>query len=197
MKLRFVVVVLLVITLVIVSLNKAQAQWSAISSGYAVTTDKHGEDVLLGETVTAWAGTNNSEIYQVEFEWKNETEHVVFEENVTDIVSYTTPEYPPDAPEEIENWATDPANENITIYYANNTQIPNSLGNWTVQVFFYAPDGHIKGQGSDIIQIRATSLNVVPEVPMGTIVILLAMFGALGAFTAKKKRVPSIKRVFL
>jgi len=73
------------------SFNLAHAHWSAINSGYAVTTNWHGKEVPLGQSVTAWAGTTNSSVYQVEFKWKNKTGHVIYDVIVTDIVNYTTP----------------------------------------------------------------------------------------------------------
>jgi hypothetical protein len=184
---RLLAVAILVIAFAITSVNIACAQWSAINSGYAVTTNWHGQEVPFGASVTAWAGTNNSEVYQVEFLWKNATDHVIFV-NITNLVNYTTPNYPPDAPEEIINWATNSKNAGVKIWYANNTQIPNSMGNWTVQVFFYAPGGHLRGQISDIIKIKATSFHVVPDFPLvGTAGAVVVMLLGLGLFWNKKR----------
>lgn len=191
MKLRyFTIAVLLVSIFFAVGVNIAHAQWNALNSGYAVTTNWHGEVVPIGESVTAWAGTNNTEVYKVEFKWKNETEHVVFDENVTNLVQYTTPSYPPDVPQEIIKWATDPKYAGATIKYANNTQIPDALGNWSVQVFFYAPGGNLRGQGSDIIRIKATSFHVIPDVlVVGTAGAMVAMLLGFGFFGLRRKRV--------
>jgi hypothetical protein len=191
MKLRYLAVAILLVGIFfLVGGNIAHAQWSALNSGYAVTTNWHGEVVPIGESITAWAGTNNTEVYKVEFKWKNETEHVVFDENVTNFVQYTTPSYPPDVPQEIINWATDPKNANVIIKYANNTQIPDALGNWSVQVFFYAPGGHLRGQGSDIFKIKATSFNTIPEIPLvGTAGAMVAMLLGFGFFGLRRKRV--------
>jgi hypothetical protein len=168
-------------------LNVAYAAWSAISSGYAVTTDWHGEIVPIGESVTAWAGTTNSEVYQVEFLWKNETEQVVFAENVTDLVNFTTPQVPSGVPDEIKEWAED--NPGYEIWYANNTQIPNAIGNWTVQAFFYASGGNLKGKDSDIIKIRATSLQTIPSIPiLGTAGALLTMLLGLTILLKRRKK---------
>ncbi|MGQ9538270.1 MAG: hypothetical protein ACUVTE_01595 [Candidatus Bathycorpusculaceae bacterium] len=170
------------------NVNAAKAQFNAINSGYAVTTNKHGQPVLIGESVTAWAGTTNQSVYMVEFVWKNETDYTIFAENVTNFVNYTTPNCPLDAPQEIINWAVN--HENITIWYFNNTQIPNQLGNWTVQVFFYANGGHLCGQGSDIIKIRATSFHAIPDAPtVGTAGIITAMLFGLGLFKCKRNKV--------
>jgi hypothetical protein len=191
MKLRyFAAAVLLLGIFFAVGVNIAHAQWSALSSGSAVTTNWHGEVIPIGASVTVWAGTTNLDVYKVEFEWKNDTDHMIFEENVTDLVSYTTPDYPPSAPQEIIDWATDPNNAVVTVLYANNTQIPDSLGDWGVQVFFYAPGGHLRGQGSDIIKIRATSFNTIPEIPLvGTAGAMVAMLLGFGFFGLRRKRV--------
>ncbi|MGF3572953.1 MAG: hypothetical protein ACQXXG_05965 [Candidatus Bathyarchaeia archaeon] len=174
----------------VMNVNVARAHpFNAINSDYAVTTNKHGQRVLIGESVTAWAGTTNQSVYMVEFVWKNETDHIIFAENVTDFVNYTTPEFPPDAPQEIVQWATNDRNEGIPILYFNNTQIPYYLGNWTVQVFFYAPGGHLCGKGSDIVAIRATSLNTIPDAPIvGTAGIITAMLLGLGLFKYKRNK---------
>jgi hypothetical protein len=189
MKLKSILTVPILFTLLIFCtvLNVAHAGWSAISSGYAVTTNWHGEEAPIGESVTAWAGTTNSEVYQIEFLWKNETEHIVFKENVTNLVSYITPDYPPGAPEEIIKWAED--NHGYEIWYANNTQIPNAMGNWTVQTFFYASGGNLKGHDSDIIKIRATSLQTIPSIPvLGTAGALLTMLLSLTILLKRRKK---------
>jgi hypothetical protein len=172
-----------------VNVNVTKAQFNAINSNYAVTTNKHGQPVLIGESVTAWAGTTNQSVYMVEFVWKNETDYIIFAENVTNFVNYTTPDHPPDAPQEIVKWATNKGNGGIPILYFNNTQIPNQLGNWTVQVFFYAPGGHLCGQGSAIVAIKATSFHVVPDAPIvGTAGIITAMLFGLGLFKYKRNK---------
>lgn len=194
MKLRsFWAVAVILISLVLGS-TLVQAQWSALNSGYAVTTNYHGVDVLPGTEVTAWAGTTDSEVNEVEFRWlkPDGTLSVDPPPIVRVYVSFRTPDVPSGVPEEIIDWAE--KNPSINVWYANNTQTPDILGNWTVQVFFYAPGGHLRGKESDIIRIRATSFNVIPEAPFGTIAILLAMFGALSTFTIKKKRLLPLGR---
>jgi len=210
MKLQFAVVaVLLASLLVLASVNIVQAQWSAIDSGFAVTTNWHGKDVLIGESVTATAGwapalapqnPNNkksSAVYTVEFVWHNATGHTIWDVTVTISGPLTTPAVPPGPlPQEIIDWANlhdgmhyQGGNliPTITYYYANDTQKPNSLGDWGVQAKFHDSDHNLQGANSDIIAVKATSFNVVPEVPFGTIVILLSWFGVLGVFALRKK----------
>ena len=189
MKLRLAVASILFATLLaFASTNIAKAQWPALSSGYAVTTNWHGADVPLGEDVTAIAGTTDSQVHHVEFRWLHPLGEEIWSVNVTVFGPYTTPDVPSDVPQEIAYWAED--NPGIDILYANNTQTPEDLGDWGVQALFHDPTDpakSLRGENSDIIAIRATSFNVVPEVPFGTIVISLSMFGTLSAFILKKR----------
>ena len=136
--------------------------------------------------MTATAGTTDSEVKKVEFRWLDPDGNLVWDVNVTVFGPYTTPDVPDNItlPPEIIEWAEE--NQGIDIWYAQNTQIPDVLGDWGVQAIFH-DSGKIQGKNSDIVAIRATSFNVVPEVPFGTIVILLSMFGALGVFAIKRK----------
>ena len=188
MKLRFTVAAILFATvLVFANTNIAQAQWPAISSGYAVTTNWHGQEVPLGESVTAWAGTTHSEVENVEFLWiAPDEETVVWDPWIEVFGPYTTPAVPDGVPQEIIDWAED--HLGVDIWYAQNTQTPDVLGDWGVQALFHAGSGKIKGQDSTIVAIRASSINAVPEVPFGTIAISLSMFVILGVFAIKRKR---------
>lgn len=196
MKLRFVVVTMVLVTLLVFgSTNLAKAQWPAMSSGYAVTTNWHGEDVPIGESVTAIAGTTDNEVEKVEFRWLDPDGNPVWEGDLTTVDvfgPYTTPNVPQGVVDlgvqEIIDWAN--ANPGVTIWYANDTRTPDILGDWGVQAFFIDesnPTKSLRGKNSDIIAIRATSFNVVPEVPFGTIVILLSMFGSLSVYAIRRK----------
>jgi len=205
MKLPFAVVAMLLASLlVLASVDIAEAQWDALSSGFAVTTNYHGIDVPIGQPVTATAGwapalipdgnpAKSIEVRTVEFVWHYPDGTVAFSET-KDIseFSLTTPQVPPGPiPKEIVDWAnqhdgSDPKYPQITYWYANDTKIPNVLGDWGVQAIFHNTV-KICGKNSDIVRIRATSFNVVPEVPFGTIVILLSWIGVLGVFAVKKK----------
>lgn len=203
MKMRFIVLGLLLTSfLVFTSINMVQAQWDALSSGYAVTTDKHGQIVIIGESVTAWAGTTDDTIQIVEFVWHLPAdppyyEAVKWDENETIFVSYLTPEAPADAPQEIKDWAAlrdgsgQPGHSpQVTVYYAkNDPKFPDAIGDWGVQALFH---NHHTTPGHDTtkVMVRATSFEVVPEVPFGTIVILLSWCGILGFFALRRKHIP-------
>jgi hypothetical protein len=80
------------------------AQWAAISSRYAVTTNWHGKDVPLSSTVTATAGTTDSNVKTVEFVWKDPTEDVVWDVAVSIDGPLTSPNVPDGATPEIIDW---------------------------------------------------------------------------------------------
>jgi len=61
------------------------------------------------------------------------------------------------------------------------------LGDWGVQAFFQDSTGRTKAGLDNVIKTKATSFNAIPEVPLGTIAIFLAMVGALGILAIKKK----------
>ena len=61
------------------------------------------------------------------------------------------------------------------------------IGDWGVQALFIGTGGTVKEQVDDVIAIRATSFNVIPEIPLlGTVGASIAMIGALG-FKLKRK----------
>lgn len=191
MKLRFIVASMLLAGLIIISsANLVRAQWDALGSGYAVTTNRHGVDVPIGASVTAWAGTNDTQVQTVEFRWLRPDGSVFGNPNVPVFGPFVTPAVPAGVPQEIVDWAN--RYPGFSVLYASNTQTPDALGDWGVQAFFHDPTNSVRslrGRNSDIIAIRATSFNAVPEMPLGTMVILLSMFGALSVFALRKKKI--------
>jgi hypothetical protein len=172
LKVRFIVSMLTLFALFIFSAN---AQWSAINSGYAITTDYHGEDVIPGSLVTATAGTTNSNVLNVTFVWMfpNETIAIIDAEVV---VSSNGTKYPDDETGSL-------------IYYAQSSFRPTVVGDWGVQAWFNGPGGKLHGPETDIIAIRATSFNVIPEIPVvGTLGAVTAMLLSLGLYWNKKKQ---------
>nr|MDO8135457.1 hypothetical protein [Candidatus Njordarchaeum guaymaensis] len=169
------VLVTFAISLVIVQAGVVQAQWSALNSGYAVTTDYHGKDVPPGTLVTATAGTTDDSVESVTFIWKDPDGNVMYTETDFTVESNGT------------EW------DGMLIYYAQSSYAPTvPLGDWGVQAVFM-DSGHIKhGQGEDIVAIRATSFFVIPEVPFGTAVALLSLLGAL-VLVAQWQRKPLLK----
>jgi hypothetical protein len=181
MKTRFLfATVLLASFLIFISINVAQAQWNALNSGYAVTTDWHGLDVPLGQLVTATAGTTNPQVKSVEFIWIRPDGTVAW--IVISETLLTSPYPPPNVPQEVIDY-----NSPKTIWYTQDAQTPDELGDWTVKAIF-----HIRGNKMcthrDIVRCRATSFFVIPEAPLGVLATILSIFGALGASSIKRKK---------
>jgi len=189
MKLRLTVAAsLLASLLILASANIAQAQWNAISSGYAVTTNWHGQEVPIGQTVIATAGTTVAGVQKVQFKWHAPNGTVIWNVfvGVSELIAPALPPLP--VPQEVIDWANN--NQGVKYWYAQDTQIPMVIGDWGVQAIFH-DTGNIMGKNSDMVAIRGTSFEVVPEVPFGTIAILVSMFGALGVFAIKRKHLPA------
>ena len=141
----------------------------------ARATDNHGTDVFKGETVTAWADTTDDTVTIVNFTWKLE-ETVMRTMNITEWTEWTTDGVPG-------------VEDGTTVYQFTDSYEPNEIGDWSVKAIFYNGFGQTVGSAQDSFPMRATSFFVIPEAVIGTIAIVLAMFGALGLFTIKKKRI--------
>lgn len=150
--------------------------WSgtSINSDYAITTDWHGEEAPVGTEVTAIAGTTNPDIVKVRFRWIR-PDGTIAREVYVEIVDH------------IDTWN----GENVYVFI--DTFIVDQVGDWGVQAIFYDSTGTGHGPFEDKEAIRATSINVIPEAPLGTITILIAMLGALSIFAIKKKVRPLIR----
>lgn len=141
-----------------------------LGSGYAVTSNWHGIEVPMGSDVVVTAMTTDDTVYQVTFLWKNPGDHTVW----TDIV----PVY--------SNGST---YDGMLIYYANSTHTPEDLGDWGVQALFQSSDGKTKQGIEEVIAIRATSFNTIPEVPViGTAGVVIAMLLGLGLFSTRRRK---------
>ena len=74
------------------------------------------------------------------------------------------------------------------IKYAHSTQIPDVLGDWGVQAFFQDSTGRERSGLDDVIKIRATSFNVVPEIPIvGTAGAIATMLFGFWLYTKRRK----------
>ncbi len=190
MKLVYAELTILLIGVFLGVAGVVHAQWSALGSGYAVTTNWHGDNVPIGQNVTVWAGTTDPEVEEVLFRWNKPGDAGVWLEITVDIVDigpYTTPEIPAGVPEEISDWAED--HQGITIYYATDTQSPEILGDWGVQALFIGEGGVTKANHNDVIMIRSSSFNTIPDFPLiGTAGALISMLLGLSLFLRKKKQ---------
>jgi len=177
------------ILLVLVYLiTTAQAPLASLSSGFCVTTDfheQHIEPILPGTSVTAMAAfivesesPLTPDVEWIQFKWRSENglerdEHVI--------------------PPFNEGTWTDKQGVTHMIYYLNDTYTVLTEGEWGIQAIFRGEDGTIMGQdeADPAFSIKATSLEVIPEVPIGTIAIVLTMFATL--LLVKKKNMLHVK----
>jgi hypothetical protein len=125
---------------------------------YAVTSNYHGVNVPLGQTVVVTATTDDPTVTSVVFIWKNAAK--------------------------IEQWRVE-----VTVVSgeAQSSGEPNSIGDWGVQALFRDGTGQTIQYVTNVVAIRATSFNVVPEVPiLGTAGITFALVAALGVHVKRK-----------
>jgi len=176
LKLRVISLTMLFIVHVMLFISAVYAPWSTLGTGYAITSNYHGEDVIPSTPVTVTAGTLDQNIVQVTFRWHE----------------------PPDgngpiAREEAKlvepNGTMGEWNNGTTalILYANDTYAPDIVGDWGVQAFFQDSAGTEKAGLENVVMIRATSFNTIPEIPVGTISATVTMLIALVFFMGKKK----------
>lgn len=176
MKLKTLSISILALLVIAVPLVYADFDWSApynnLNSGYRVTTDNHGETVMFGDAVIAWAGTTNLGIDKVTFRWMSPDG----DETIVEVTTFTMGE-----------WNSQPVKE------FSDTMYPTVNGDWGVQGIFYDNENPGNGVGPIAAQpffteIRARSFFVIPEVTMGTIAVIAAMFIALALFALKRKQ---------
>lgn len=188
---RYVIVALIALAglLVLTATNVANAQyarWSAIKeTGYAVTSNWQGIDVPLGAEVVATAGTTDLTIENITFRWHDPADNTVWEETIAVSGPLVTPNVPSNIPPEVQEWADD--NPGVNYLYAQSARTPNIVGDWGVQAFFIGPAGKTKAGLDYVVQIRATSFNVIPEIPIiGTAGAAIAMLAGLGVFMKRR-----------
>jgi len=153
---------------------------NALNSGYAITRwPWDGGDLFPGDSATVRACTTeppHPEATQVVFRWHR-----------------PDGSYWDEPPEPLlpsgDTWEGKP------VWDAYDTQTLVMMGDWGVQALFLNEEGKLQGPNPyPIVQIRAISYHVIPEVPFGTIATILSMLGALGAFAIvkRKKAIPRI-----
>jgi hypothetical protein len=151
--------------------NLVYAQWSALNSGCAVTTNYHGEDVMPGMLVTATAGTTDADVESVTFLWKDPDENTVKTETVP-------------------VWSNGSEWKGKIIYYAQSSYTHDVFDDWCVQAFFIGDGVKRKAQIDDVVKIETTSFFVIPDFPVvDTAGALIAMMIGLSLFAYKRKMV--------
>jgi len=147
----------------VICVRVAQAPWASIKSGYAIWTEP-AHEVLVENEVTAFAATTNFDITEVKFYWMDPygTKHGPY---------WDTPS---------DTWK-----DGIHVLVFENEHTLDILGEWGVQAFFY--DGSESVESPPQEAIKAVSLTAVPEAPIGTLTIALAVLATLALFARKRK----------
>ncbi|RLI46165.1 hypothetical protein DRO69_03665 [Candidatus Bathyarchaeota archaeon] len=176
MKRKLTLALILTSISLLVSVTIVHAPWSTLGTGYAVTSNYHGSDIPLGTSVTVTAGTLDPNVVTITFRWHRPPDGngpVAWEDIIPVWQNGTKGQW------NNGNWAL--------IWYAENTHTLDEVGEWGIQAFFQDSEGNNRAEVPQVVKIKATSLNAVPEVPFGTIAIFVAMLGALSVFALKKK----------
>lgn len=192
MKLHHLLTITLFFTLVILGASAASASgykgWSPIkTTGYAVISNYQGMDVPPGQTVWVTAGTTNLSITSIIFRWHDPNDNIVWEDSVAVQGPITTPSVPDNVHPEVIDWANN--NQGVAYLYAQSAHELDIIGDWGVQAFFIGEGGKTVNGITNVIKIRATSFNVIPDFPVvGTAGALVTMLFGLSLFLHKKRR---------
>jgi len=183
LKFKIALKIILISISILVLANIVYAPWSTLGTGYAITSNYHGIDVPPGTPITVTAATLDPNVVQITFRWHRPPDGngPVAREVAVPVV--TSPYPPPNVPQEVIDYVN-----STTIWYAQDTWAPDELGDWGVQAFFQDSTGKDRAGLKNVISIKATSFNTIPEIPLGTIAATAAMIFALGFFMVKKKK---------
>jgi len=164
-KLKWLLALLVSALTFTVYVGVAQAPWASIKSGYAIWTDP-AHEVIVNNEVTAFAATTNLDVDNVDFYWMDPsgTKYGPF----------------PGTP-----LGTPHLKDGYTVLEFENKYTPGTLGEWGVQAFFY-DGGELDGSPPQE-RVRAVSLTGVPEAPIGTLTIALAVLAGLALFARKRR----------
>jgi len=155
-------------------LYPTQGSLSALGSGYAITRwPWDGGEIFIGENATVRACTTDPpypEATSVAFRWIRPNGSILI---------LTDPEPLTDSG---DTW------KGKDVYDAYDNRTIDVYGDWGVQALFCGPDGKpLPISPSPTVAIKAISWHAIPEVPLGTIAIILGMLAALSVFAIKKK----------
>ena len=160
----------------LVLVNIAYAPWSTLGTGYAITSNYHGIDVPPATPITITAGTLDHSVTQVTFRWHFPNGTAAWTDTV-ELVS--------------ANGSTGFWNNGteVEILYAQDTKAPTVMGDWGVQAFFQDATGRTKSGVENVLKIRATSFNVIPEIALiDTVGAAIAMLLGFGLFAKSRKK---------
>ena len=164
-------------SIVIVTLlmcSAVYASWSTLETGYAVTANVEGIQLLNATPVTITAGTLDSTVTSVTFRWigpPDGTGPCALDETVPVYTNGTIGYWDDGTP--------------ALIRYAESTYVVYE-GKWKVEILFRNSEEEILLK--QLYPIMVGEIFYTPELPLGTIGATVAMSAALGLFMIKKKR---------
>src|SRR3990172_9842140 len=118
---------------------------------YDVTSNYHGIDVPPGAQVVVTALTIDDRVDKVRFIWRNAAGQVIWDETVDVFQNGTT---------------YDMSGTPRVISYAKSIHSPDTLGDWEVKAKFLDQSGSGLRTETTRLATRATSFNVIPEIPV-------------------------------
>jgi len=192
-KMRFRIVTLLIVLTLMVTPVVVFADvpydagpWSAIDSGYAVTTNHHGEDVPIPPfpPLVAQVGLLAEHfpgLLYVRVDLRDEDDGVVDSAYVypEDFVADLSPQGEP-----IMYALTKITGDDDDVLAPDTWEAPM---HYSVKAYFFLEGGNIGPPEAVCLEaMRAVTVMTVPEVPLGTLTVLLTMLATLG-FLARKK----------
>ncbi len=161
---------MLIVAGILMLLGAVYAAYPSLASGYAVDSNFHGINVPPGSDVVVAAYTTDMNVYQVTFIWRYPNDTIAFGPEVDNTAE-----------------AGDPYEGNPVNTFSS-THTVSVIGDWGVQALFQGPDGKTKEGINFVVQTKATSFFVIPDIPvLGTIGSLAAMLLGLGLFIKRKK----------
>jgi len=180
---RFKIIMLLgILALMSITIVVLADPWSAIDSGYGVSTNYHGEDTPVppDPPLRAKVGVlleNFAILDYVEVHLRDP------DENVVDIVTISSSAFvsglSPKGADIMWAWS-DPLEPEEGTWL---------IGHYSVKAHLYAREGDVVYEiaNCELLEaMRATTVMTIPEVSIGTLGVLLAMFTGLALLTRKK-----------
>jgi len=159
---------------------------SASGSGYAVTTNYHGIEIVPPPPPTdplranvSVSATNFGNVYNITVVLRDPSDNWVAR-----VVHLRDPGNWADL-----DWVETTAHNGETVHWAWTGPLePDEwvIGHYSVKAYFVADDGQGLANVEDLDAMRATTVMTVPEAPIGTLTILLVMLASLGIFARKK-----------
>lgn len=161
--------------------------WSAIDSGYAVESNYHGIEIIIPPpptdlrarvgclTENFYDPISGAGVYEVVVHLRDPDGDVVDSATVswTDMVPGTSPHGAPI----MWQWTS------VDHYFAPATW---EVGDYSIKAYFYDEHGKELKNEDDLTAMRATTVMVVPEVPIGTLIIMLTMLAGLAILARKR-----------